>query len=35
VKKAFKELKERVAEAKGLRVFKPNNIKLVRLLKNT
>jgi hypothetical protein len=35
MKKAFKELEERVTEAKGLRVFEPNNVGLVRLLKNT
>jgi hypothetical protein len=34
VKKAFKELEERVAEAKGLRVFKPNDVGLVRLPRN-
>jgi hypothetical protein len=35
MKKAFKELKERVIEAKGLRVFEPNNMGLVWLLENT
>jgi hypothetical protein len=35
VKKAFKELKGMVTEAKELRVFELNNIGLVRLLKNT
>ena len=34
MKKVFKELKERVIEVKWLRVFKLNNIGLVRLLKN-
>jgi hypothetical protein len=34
VKKAFKELEESVAEAKGLRVFEPNDVGLVRLPKN-
>jgi hypothetical protein len=34
VRKAFRELEERVAEAKGLRVFEPNDVGLVRLPRN-
>ncbi len=34
VKKAFKELEERIVEAKGLRVFEPNDVGLVRLPRN-
>jgi hypothetical protein len=34
IKKAFKELEERVAEAKGLKVFEPNDVGLVRLPRN-
>jgi hypothetical protein len=34
VKKAFRELEERVLEAKGLRIFEPNDVGLVRLPRN-
>ncbi|KAE9381314.1 hypothetical protein N431DRAFT_392368 [Stipitochalara longipes BDJ] len=34
VKKAFRELEEKVLEAKGLRIFEPNDVGLVRLPRN-
>jgi hypothetical protein len=34
VKKAFRELEERVLEAKGMRIFEPNDVGLVRLPRN-
>jgi hypothetical protein len=34
VKKAFKELEDRVVEAKDLKIFEPNDVGLVRLPRN-
>ena len=34
VKRAFRELEEKVLEAKGLRLFEPNDVGLVRLPRN-
>jgi hypothetical protein len=34
IRKAFRELEERVLEAKGLRIFEPNDVGLVRLPRN-